>query len=379
MGYGAILGVLGGVLGGAGSAAGGILPSILEKDPPLILSGGFSPSTDPLLAAASFQSLLPYGIVDPTVLQRSSPVQRAIADFQRSAQGRGVRQKAIRQINQIIANVQSGMPIHEAILRGTLSPGKADKKLRKLDQDYPEAQAKLDAAVRDAALSKPIQQFLSFTGYGTLSDLISAEQDYQQQIAPLTSGLGDLSSDLYQAQLGAMQQRADLIGNLPDASAAGIAELRDAERDRLLAGLDEIQKDALRQANISGINPGRQLAELDEFRATDLELEALNRAIGLLSGQQSLAAQGLGILDSAIGVPNQTAAGLASLRVGNPGVGGIVGGVSNAGALAAGQGVSQGLNTLGGTLASIPQIQQNNQLYDLLIQSLGKDIPANPG
>lgn len=346
MAYASIIASLAGAGLAAGGQIGGGLLGASGGGGRTSISGGFDPGSDPLLAAASLDALLPFGVVDPRILQQSSPLQQAIASFQRSQQGRQNVNKAIATVNQIVSRVIAG----EDYLQVLADVTKKSKKLRKRVKGFTGSR---DDLVAEFEQDKLLQKFLGHAGYGSLQQLIDAETNFQQSLPGRLEGLDSVASTLREAQVGAMLDRANLISNLPDVSATGLENTRNAERDLLLSQLDDIQRDALRQAQISGINPGRQLAELDEFRATDLELQALNRAVGLLSGEQSLAASGLGILDVAIGQPSQTASGLGALRIGGQGNTSFSSPIqpNTLGAGLAGAGA-----TLGNTVASLPEL-----------------------
>jgi hypothetical protein len=223
---------------------------------------------------AEFYNLLAQGFYDPSVLQQASPLGRVLAEVQSAGIFKPAEKKMLSRTLKLAADwVAAGNPLEtfDGFNKGTTR--------RALDKIF------------------------AITGHSSLDQLFAAENDFQQQIAPISAAAKEAAAGNFRAQLSVRSQISNLLSNLPDVSAAGIQDLRGQEKSRLLRDLnlsvDEQRGDLIEVANAANFNPGRPLGDLEEFRARsteDADLTALGRALALISGQQGAAAGNLNLL-----------------------------------------------------------------------------------
>lgn len=310
--------ILTALLGAGGSIGGGLLAGGDEGPGPrgALTVGGADPDVDPSLAALSFENLLNFGIVDPSILLNASPAQRARKAFDESLAKQKIKERGFWGLQIVLDNVfQNGLTPEEAM-------------------------SKVSGKIRNGLF-----QLLAASGFDSIDQLIQAESSFRETMGPAIGELSDLAGNLQAGRINLLSERNRLLQNLPDVTAGGLEDIRQQEKQRILSNLDEVRRDALRESNILGVNPGRRLSEIDEFVANDIELESLNRAISLLSGQQGLATTQLGLLGEGLDQPARLAQNIASLRSGGSVIGGTGGG--GLGNAALGQGVSQAAGLLG--------------------------------
>jgi hypothetical protein len=218
------------------------------------------------LKIAEFMNLIEQGIYDPTSLMQSSPTNIMLGEINSS---------------QTISN-----------------KGKA--KLARDLRLYIEGGA---SALSAGKLQRLQSYVLSYSGFGSIDELLAADTAYQERLSPMLAAAQEASQGNFAAKLDMQAQVRNLLGDLPDASASGIAALRADEKTRLLRDMnldvDEQRSDLLEVANAGGFNPGRPLGDLEEFRARatqDADLVALDRALALIGAQQGAAGGNLDLL-----------------------------------------------------------------------------------
>lgn len=253
------------------------IPAPLESQPPDL-------SADPLFALSAFDALLSLGQLDPSLIFASSPIEQSRRAIETSVSTGAAKRGALGALAEIQSLFASGLDISEIAE---------------------------EISKRGA---KRFDRLLQVSGFGSVGELIAAEQVFRENAESFVQDLGPLADQIRQGRLSAIRQRGELVGDLPVASASELARLTGLERERIQSDLADIRSRALRQGNITGVNPGTQLEALDQFEASDLELEALRSATKLLGGQQQVASSSLGLLNEAIDRPSQFATGLASIR-----------------------------------------------------------------
>lgn len=326
------------VIGAAGSIAGAALGGSGQQQTQPI--AGLGAIVDPANAFATFDALLDLGFVDPSILQQASPLARAISnsvrvesDPRKGGQLASVLNHAVRMA------VETGSFDLNFLLAGPIS------------QNFKTGENALEENIN------LVGRALGFLGT-SLEELVAAEKSYKAQIEPLAARAGLTSSQILSGRDQARQGIAALPGALPDISAAGINDLRNAERVRIERDIDRLasrgSEDVLRQANFANFNPGRALGELETTRFNakqDADLDALGRALTLISGQQSAASNQLGLLSGVLGQGRDAVNNFTSTRAnqGSPG-----GAVSSSPGVS---GLSQGLSAGGNALQNFAQFQ----------------------
>ena len=354
-----------GLLSAGGAVAGGLLaPSQTanQGDPNVGAPGS---NINPALQAAQFETLLAFGVVDATSLQLASPLSRLMASVAASpnydtGQKAGIFtsfERAFRLYGEGVPigtpNTLNGSPVpgfdalgnqaftgditnvdtsHLTGIPGSFLPVPSADLDPENFTDPSSAQGKIDAfsntilglnTFSDIADDVIIRTLMAESGFTDLQSLFDAEADYQTQIAPIINrAQGSATANLV-ARLDAQRQINSIIGDLPDASASGIASLKASEKSRILRdlnlSLDEQQADILAIANAGNFNPGRPLGDIEEFRGRatqDADLEALSRAITLIGGQQNLANNNIGSLQNFLQRDIGNAATLANIDMG---------------------------------------------------------------
>jgi len=304
------------IAGGLASSAGGILGGLLAKTPSPSVSAS-NLDTSPGLKIAEFMNLIEQGIYDPTSLMQGSPINIAIGEISSSQTLSNKRKRKIMRDLQVYLDwSRAGRPDRgasfDAVFTGPEAPNLSSGQINRLEN-----------------------MILQFSGYNSMNELLAADAAYQERLGPMLQSAEEASRGNFQAKLNMQTQIRDLLADLPDASASGIAGLRAEEKSRLLRemnrGVDEQRSDLLEVANAGGFNPGRPLGDLEEFRARsteDADLIALNRALSLIGGQQGVAQTNLGLLLSGKSDTFNTSLQLAQADQGFQG-GSAIQGVSN--------------------------------------------------
>ncbi len=329
-------------LGGLGSSFAAGRPDDPDPDEQFFSAFGPGNLADPLLASLSLDQLVQLGIGDPnafrSILSLSSPFSQAIATYGRS----GEDADSVQLVGRTISGLSND--IDEMIAQGM----SADEISRNLGS------GRGLAGIENA----PGIIGISF------EELVRREVEFRQSIGPEVERLSQQAQAAGASRTVGLERIAQLTQNIPQADAAAIAALQAREQERLLRelnrGVDEQRADLLRQANAAGFNPGRAVGDIEEFRARatqDSDLDALGRAIATLGGQQQLAANEVGLLQSLIYTPQQSGASLAQLRTSGfqpTGTGIVPPIVQPPSPLAAG--ISSASSIAGNTLASLPGI-----------------------
>jgi hypothetical protein len=320
MAIGAILAAL---LGAGGSIAGGLLSErgsqqqTKTQTPP-----SRDPFSDPVTAAASFDVLSNLGIVDPTVLYAAGPLQRAIQGLQRQTVGI----KDVDFLNFAVPMLQAKYEeLENAGLLGSLNdllnPSTTQEKdsLKRvysdlslyntprkiamlIGQENPDV-LKTTTAFIDR-LSQVAEKLQAISGM-SLGELFASQRAFQSNVDARSQSLGNLAAETMRGREAAARTRAQLLTGLQD----NLASLRGQELARLNSQYDLAADRLLRTANAAGFNPGRTLGDLERSRVVDADLEALNRAVNLITGQGNL-------LNLISGQPIDQSTQLGSVRAG---------------------------------------------------------------
>ncbi len=305
---GAIIGAsvigAGASIGGALLAPDGSVPSATTSAPDI--------DTNPSLQIAAFNNMLAQGIFSPGTLQQASPINQLLAEMASTSRFTNAQKKNMtRNVRIALEWYAAGQPV--------LSTKALAKQFGFLSVDGNIVEGKKAGA----GFRKLLDNMLVLSGFTSLDDLIGAENSFKQQIAPLLESAQAAAAGNFQSKLDVQSQIVNLLGNLPDASAAGIAKLTASEKSRLLRDMnlqvDESRGDILELANSGNFNPGRPLGDLEEFRSRatqDADLEALGRALALIGGQQTAAGNSLNMLFGSQSQTFNRATMLASLDQG---------------------------------------------------------------
>ena len=159
----------------------------------------------------------------------------------------------------------------------------------------------------------------------SMDELVEREVEFRRTVPQQVAALQEAAGGLGQARREIMARQSAAMLDFPRAGAEDIAALRELEQERFLRNLDktlgEQREDLLRSANVAGFNPGRPLGDIEEFRARavqDADLQSLQNALALLSGQQTLAANELGQARNFLDPLQAQALGLGGLRAQQP-------------------------------------------------------------
>jgi len=312
-----------GVLGAAGSVGGGALNK-QSTSAPISTAGLASGGFDPAVSAATFDALLQLGIVDPTVLQQASPLRMALAEFSQQPLSAAARRASQRQLGRILDLVQQQGGIDELRAADEIGPHAVPSTGTLVDRLR-------DALSGGSLLTGSDRRLLDQIGAlaGTSFDeLLNREAAFQEQVSARVAEAQATADIVRQGRLSAMEQ----LGQMGD-----LESITGTELERLTRLLDERETDILRSSNIAGVNPGRQLARLEEFRQ-DADVEALARAVALVGSRQSVLS---GVIDPA----TRAAQNISGTRVGSQ-IGATGLGSSARGPSVLGSGVAAGASSL---------------------------------
>lgn len=352
MGAAAIIGaavVAGGAqVGAAALADDGSMPAATTSAPDI--------DTTPALKIAEFNTMLAQGIFSPGTLQQASPMNQLLAEMASTSRFTNAQKKNMtRNVRIALQWYAAGQPVLDT---------------KALAKEY--GFLSIDGTIVEgkkagAGFRKLLDNMLVLSGFTTVDALIGAENSFKEQIAPLLVDAQKAAAGNFASKLDVQSQITNLLGNLPDASAGGIARLTASEKSRLLRDMniqvDESRSDLLELANSGNFNPGRPLGDLEEFRSRatqDADLEALGRALALIGGEQTAAGNNLNLLYDS---QNQTFNQATQIATIDQGLGSPqllqAGGVqpNNAlasGVAAAGNTIGSGLLALGNRPASTP-------------------------
>lgn len=169
-----------------------------------------------------------------------------------------------------------------------------------------------------------LESLLSASGFTNIIDLFEAETDYANRVSEIAGSSKAAAQGNQEARLFVMSEMSRLIQDFPSSSAADIEQLKGTEKQRILRdlniGVDEQIEDQLRLSNIAGVNPGRALGDLEEFRARatqDADTDALAFAVQMLGGQQALATGQLNAFQGFLNPAQVQAQNIAQIRAGN--------------------------------------------------------------
>lgn len=316
----AVLGILGGLLGAGGSVAGGLLSQPSTGAPGQ--NPTFNPASDPLTAFATLNALAQFGQFDPSVVQVSSPLQRAIEQLRAEGIAGSVAGdlSGDKRFGRRVIGVQDAFDIvDKARTEGLELPELRTKKLTKKQEKQGKTQGKVlnkgverrlrelgftpgqtisaeEAAGLDAetlimlsgaategkggkALRKA-QDVLARSGFAGLDELIEAETQFREGLPDALSPFQETAAR-NQEQARAVQDR---LFEIATGGGLNLEQLRQDELERARVFQDDFRQQAIREANAGGFNPAAALERSALLEETG-QNEALGRAIQLLSGQ----------------------------------------------------------------------------------------------
>ena len=254
---------------------------------------------DPGLQAVQFFNLLNQGIVDPTSLMQGAPIARLIGQMQAdSSRAINTRGKVIDQITDMWNRYQKfirnnpGVPVPNSVFS-----------------------IKGNNFVQEEALQSG--------GFLSIRDLFEQQTGYIEQIGPIIQRAQGLAGSALNSRLSAQERIQAVLGDLPDASASGIQTLSGQIKTSMLRELEtnvgRQRQDLLSAANAGNFNPGTALGDIETFRAgatQDADIEATNRALAIIGGQQTLAGNEINTLQGALQNIDATALQAANLNLG---------------------------------------------------------------
>lgn len=289
----ALLGIGGSIGGGAASdASARSAASRARRDARSsrdVITPEVNPLSNPLIASIVAQNLAALGVVDPTLILSSGPLGQVEERIRASGLTGQEQFGVFAAINDI----------REGLAAGTIDPSQP--------------------------ISDPTQhfalQFLSqFSPFGTdIFALFRAQEEFEQRQAPVLANL-EAIREAGLERTGLVNEA--LLGLTRDvAEGSDLGAIREAERARLARELADRRDVALQRANAGGFNPGGDLEALQELE-TDADLVALERALGLVTGEQTAQANSLSLL---LGLNPSNQASNLNLSSVLPSTGGSVG------------------------------------------------------
>lgn len=215
---------------------------------------GYRPGADPLLSALSMQGMLGMGAFDPNVYSQASPVQQLLSQIQGAGQ---LSQRDFREF-------QSALGIKPEDYEAISTLGRKEAKAYLKSKGYTGKVARDMMRGVDRA-----DQIVGGHGYGTLGELLKANQTYLAKIPELQAQYQPVADRMRAAQIASTDRTAGYLQNLPN----------------LLTGdanpfVDELRREALHSAQKYGHNP---YMGLEQARS-----QALQRALQLIQGEQAV-------------------------------------------------------------------------------------------
>lgn len=259
----------------------------------------FNPSRDPVNAAGSLELLSRFGIFDPSVLQVSSPLNRAIEQMRAAGvTGSSGNLSGNQKVARFATATQEAFEFVEKARREgfrTSKPagrGKTGQSLISEDalsfergtEISPEEAAKLsaDEIIRLGGFQlKRIEPILGASGFGTLEQLFQAENDFQTQVSTLSGRFSEAADRNAEISRIAQQRQLERL----QSGEFDLSKLREVEQARSEQRLEDARRELLRLGNVAGLNPAGGLRELERLRETE-ENDALGRALALFGGTQ---------------------------------------------------------------------------------------------
>ena len=176
---------------------------------------------------------------------------------------------------------------------------------------WSEQEARRRAVNQSGDAKSAATRMARLSGFARLSDFLEAQFQYETQAAEFEQRAAEIAPQIQQGRNDALLQIAQLQGDFPVVTAEGLRELELRETNRRFRELDEnrdeAERQALEQSQAFGTNPAGVLGQIREqdlqSRQDIQDIEALQRAILLASGQQSLGAQGLAALQGSLNAP----------------------------------------------------------------------------
>lgn len=330
--------------GALASSSGSILGSIFgTDDKPAVRVAAPGLAVSPTLQAAQFENLLQYGIIDPSSLMQASPISRLISEVYASPL------YANDTKGEIINNIQKAYNAY---------------------QKYGEIPWYLKADFID--MQRVLEPILQAGGYTDVNQFFEAQNTYVAQVQPLIQQATETAQQNFQTRLDTQQRINAAVADLPGASATDIANLSAAEKERYLRELNQAQQEMLAVANAGNFNPGKGLEQFAELRS-DADLEAMNRALAIIGGQQTVSTNYLNQLQGYLNPAQSLATAIGGTQLGTGG-GAAYQGSSIPNTI--GPAVAQAGSDIGNALAGIGGLYYNQNLAN---QIYGKYTPPATG
>lgn len=279
--------IAGSAIAAGGAVAGSAISAQGAKDAAKTISGmpqiGYNPDADPVLNAISLESLLGLGRGDAGVAQQASPMAQVTAAAQKLGLG--------NLSNEIGTAVASG--------RYNVSDN---------SEDTAKGMAALDRALMAAGYSHP-------------SELFRAQKAWESQQAEMNARLAPVREAILKGRMSAYSGISKIAQDFPSASLGDINALAKQYEDQIRAGIGQDVADQreqiLQNANTLRGNPAATLGRLSQQELLSRQAApttALERALQMLSGRQTLGTNALTAYQSVLDPANTLALNVANLR-----------------------------------------------------------------
>lgn len=162
----------------------------------------------------------------------------------------------------------------------------------------------------------------TLAGFTQPGDFLRSQFEFEQEVGVIEAEQRALAPETRAARNDAQRTINSLFSDFPVRNEEELRELEGRVRAERLAEItenrEESDEEILQQANVFGLNPGRQLADnreqFDELRFDLDNTQALERAILLASGESQQAVTGLTALLGGLNEPIRAALGVAGLQ-----------------------------------------------------------------
>lgn len=279
--------IAGSALAAGGAVAGSAISAQGSKDSAKTLAGmpqiGYNPDADPVLNAISLESLLGLGRGDAGVAQQASPMAQVTAAAQKLGLG--------NLSNEIGTAIASG--------RYNVSDN---------SEDTAKGMAALDRALMAAGYSHP-------------SELFRAQKAWEAQQAEMEARMAPVREAILKGRMSAYSGISKIAQDFPSASLGDINALAKQYEDQIRAGIGQDVADQREQivqnANTLRGNPAATLGRLSQQELLSRQAApttALERALQMLSGRQTLGTNALTAYQSVLDPANTLALNVANLR-----------------------------------------------------------------
>lgn len=383
------------LIAAAGSIGGGLLANKGQPKPGDAL---FQPGiqTSPLYQQMMLMAMLGQGQrVSPQMMNAGSPLSTLL----NAASQIGLKQKGAKNFSKLLPDLQRVISQGKAAGK-TAAEIKADlEALPFWGQNKGDKRAasplgiKMSDGMADVLdplgifdnRSKPdkekgrevMRRLMAASGYNSVTDLIQAELDYENQSVGELGGMNEAADAAQKGRLDALKAIAGIQQDFVAPSGADIAKAISEQEAIIRAQIQrEVQdqnESIITRNSAMGINPAAYQGRLGEWAAqANLEANTTGtaRALQLLGGRQGLQSNALTALQGSINAADQTPLALMQLQSGNQiGLGQIaaqqamnLAGLQQQGNTALGNGVSAGLGGIASWLAANQMGSRQNGL-----------------